>query len=219
MNKVQIGLIVLALVALGYVVYLYNQRYSSSPAQEGFQNQADREREVLEHFNGGEAEVEQEPEQQQVPQQQEQQAPPQQQEQQAPPQQQMGGAPGPSESNGNETYSSVANFNESADPTGLQNNQLPNDCYPKDQLAPQELLPQDANSTWAQVVPAGQGDIGGQNFLNAGQHVGANSVGQTLRNPNLQLRSEPANPQSKVSPWGQSTMGPDTSRRSMEIGN
>lgn len=97
-------------------------------------------------------------------------------------------------------------------------NRLPNECYPKDTLSPQDLLPQDANSTWAQTVPAGQGSLGDQNFLNAGFHVGINTVGQSLRNANRQLRSEPPNPQMKVSPWLQSTIEPDVNRRAMEIG-
>ena len=97
-------------------------------------------------------------------------------------------------------------------------NRLPNECYPKDVLTPQDLLPQDSNSTWAQTVPSGQGSLGDQNFLNAGFHVGINTVGQSLRNANLQLRSEPANPQLKVSPWLQSTIEPDVNRRAMEIG-
>ena len=99
-----------------------------------------------------------------------------------------------------------------------KNNQYPKDCFPKDQLTPEELLPGDANSTWAQVNPAGQGELGDQNFLNAGYHVGVNTVGQTLRNANLQIRSEPPNPQLKVSPWLQSTIEPDTNRKPMEIG-
>lgn len=94
---------------------------------------------------------------------------------------------------------------------------VPKDCFPKDQLAPQDLLPTDTNSTWAQVNPAGQGNIGDNNLLTAGHHVGINTVGQTLRNANLQLRSEPPNPQMKVSPWMQSTIEPDTNRRPMEI--
>ena len=101
---------------------------------------------------------------------------------------------------------------------GLDGNQYPKDCYPKDQLTPAELLPGDANSKWAQVNPAGQGELGDQNFLDAGYHVGVNTVGQTLRNANLQLRSEPPNPQVKVSPWLQSTIEPDTNRKPMEIG-
>ena len=97
-------------------------------------------------------------------------------------------------------------------------NEKPGHCFPKDQLTPDELLPGDVNSKWAQVNPAGQGELGDQNFLNAGFHVGVNTVGQTLRNANLQLRSEPPNPQVKVSPWLQSTIEPDSNRKPMEIG-
>jgi Ca2+/Na+ antiporter len=97
-------------------------------------------------------------------------------------------------------------------------NQLPNECYPKDILSPQELLPKDVDSVWAQSVPAGQGSLGDKNFLNAGFHVGVNTVGQTLRNANRQIRSEPPNPQVKVSPWLQSTIEPDTNRKPLEIG-
>ena len=42
---------------------------------------------------------------------------------------------------------------------------VPNECYPKDTLTPQELLPADSNSTWAQTVPAGQGLIRRPKFL------------------------------------------------------
>ena len=85
-------------------------------------------------------------------------------------------------------------------------------------MTPSELLPGDPNTKWAQVNPSGQGDLKDQNFLNAVHHLGANTVGQTLRNSNLQLRSEPLNPQVKVSPWMQTTIEPDSNRRPMEIG-
>lgn len=117
----------------------------------------------------------------------------------------------------NEIFKPLDNGNDN-NPTGLNGNQLPKDCYPKDQLTPSELLPGDANSKWAEVNPVGQGDLKDQNFLNAGHHLGVNTVGQTLRNSNLQLRSEPPNPQHKVSPWMQTTIEPDTNRRPMEIG-
>ena len=98
------------------------------------------------------------------------------------------------------------------------NKNFPKDCFPKDKLTPEDLLPKDAaNSEWAQVNPAGQGDVENQNFLTAGYHIGINSIGSTLRNPNLQIRSEPANPQMKVSPWLQSTIQPDLNRRPLEI--
>ena len=98
-----------------------------------------------------------------------------------------------------------------------QMNQLPSECYPKDVLSSADLLPQDADSLYAQVNPSGQGSLQDQNFLTAGYHVGINTVGQSLRNANRQLRSEPANPQVKVSPWQQSTIEPDINRRPLEI--
>ncbi len=117
----------------------------------------------------------------------------------------------------NEIFKPINNGDDN-NPTGLGGNQLPRDCYPKDQLTPSELLPGDPNTKWAQVNPSGQGDLKDQNFLNAGHHLGVNTVGQTLRNSNLQLRSEPPNPQVKVSPWMQTTIEPDSNRRPMEIG-
>ena len=101
---------------------------------------------------------------------------------------------------------------------GANTNQMPQECYPKDILQPQELLPRDTESTWAQSVPAGQGSLSDQNFLNAGFHVGVNTVGQSLRNANRQIRSDPPCPQVKVSPWMQTTIEPDTNRKPMEIG-
>ncbi len=127
-------------------------------------------------------------------------------------------APEPSQQLGNNEIFKPIDNGDSNNPFGLDGNQLPKDCYPKDQLTPSELLPGDPNSKWAQVNPSGQGDLKDQNFLNAGYHIGVNTVGQTLRNANLQLRSEPPNPQVKVSPWLQTTIEPDTNRRPMEIG-
>lgn len=100
---------------------------------------------------------------------------------------------------------------------GSQMNQLPSECYPKDVLSSADLLPRDANSLWAQVNPSGQGSLADQNFLTAGFHIGINTIGQTLRNANRQLRSEPLNPQVKVSPWLQTTIEPDINRRPLEI--
>jgi hypothetical protein len=93
----------------------------------------------------------------------------------------------------------------------------PANCYPKNQLAPQELLPNDPNSKWAQVNPMASGDIAGKNFLNAGALIGVNTVGQSLRNANWDIRAAPPNPQVEVSPWLQSTISPDLSRRPLDI--
>lgn len=92
-------------------------------------------------------------------------------------------------------------------------------CYPRDRLTAEDLLPKDAaNSRWAQLNPAGQGDVQDQNFLTAGYHIGVNTQGQSLRNANYQLRSEPANPQMPVSPWNIATIEPDINRKPLEIG-
>tara|TARA_Y100000389_G_C17442564_1_gene509518 strand:+ start:1390 stop:1995 length:606 start_codon:yes stop_codon:yes gene_type:complete len=91
-------------------------------------------------------------------------------------------------------------------------------CFPKDQLNPEELLPQDNANVWAKSNPSGEGTLKDRNFLQAGHHIGVNTVGQTLRNANMQLRSEPPNPQVKVSPWLQATIEPDVNRKPMEIG-
>jgi hypothetical protein len=91
--------------------------------------------------------------------------------------------------------------------------------YPMDQIKPSELLPNDDSSLWASVNPAGQGQLKDKNFLQSGHHIGINTVGQTLRNANLQLRSEPPNPRVAVSPWLTSTIEPDSNRLHFEIGS
>lgn len=91
-------------------------------------------------------------------------------------------------------------------------------CFPKEMLTPEELKPQDNSSLWAQVNPAGEGSLKGRSFLQAGHNIGINTVGQTMRNANLQIRSEPPCPQVSVSPWNQTTIEPDTARKPLEIG-
>jgi hypothetical protein len=104
-------------------------------------------------------------------------------------------------------------------PVHTSNTFAPPACFPRDRLTADELLPKDAaNSRWAQMNPAGQGSVGDANFMNAGAHIGVNTQGSSMRNPNLQLRSEPINPQQLVSPWNQSTVEPDLLRRPLEIG-
>lgn len=93
----------------------------------------------------------------------------------------------------------------------------PANCYPKNQLAPQELLPNDPNSKWAQVNPQASGDIAGKNFLSAGALIGVNTIGQSNRNANWDIRAAPPNPQVEVSPWLQSTIGADLERRPLDI--
>ena len=84
---------------------------------------------------------------------------------------------------------------------------------------PADLLPSEASSSsWAQLNPMGKGELANINLLKAGYHVGINTVGQSLRNANLQVRSEPAIPKTNVGPWNSSTIEPDSFRRPLEIG-
>lgn len=102
-------------------------------------------------------------------------------------------------------------------PASFGDAQAPAGCYPRDQLTPSELLPRDPNSVWAQQNPMGNGSLKGKNFLSAGALIGINTVGQSLRNANWQIRSEPPNPQVPVSVFYQSTIEPDVNRRTLEI--
>jgi hypothetical protein len=83
---------------------------------------------------------------------------------------------------------------------------------------PSELLPKDINSQWAQLNPAGSADFKNVNLLKAGSLIGIDTIGSSLRNANLQERSEPPNPTTSVSPWLNSTIEPDLMRTPLEIG-
>jgi hypothetical protein len=83
---------------------------------------------------------------------------------------------------------------------------------------PSDLLPRDSNNQWGSLNPAGSGDLLGQNLLSATFLTGIDTIGNTLKNANLQIRSEPPNPQLNVGPWNQSTFAPDLMRTPLELG-
>ena len=98
-------------------------------------------------------------------------------------------------------------------------NRTPTSCYPQNTLTPDDLLPKNKSQQikdFNNANPTGEGILKGVNYLDAGFHVGVNTVGQSLRNANLNLRAEPPNPQVKVSPWMNSTIAPDLSRKSLD---
>jgi len=95
---------------------------------------------------------------------------------------------------------------------------LPAACMKQSTVDPKELLPKDANSDWASLNPNGSGELSEVNLLKAGHQIGINTTGQSLRNANLQIRSEPPNPQMNVGPWHQTTIEPDTMRVPLELG-
>jgi hypothetical protein len=83
-----------------------------------------------------------------------------------------------------------------------------------------ELLPADQHSEWAALNPVSMnsGNIITPDLLQAGYHVGLDTIGQTMKNANLQLRSDPIIPKVDVGPWNQSTYEPDYARVPLEIG-
>ena len=92
---------------------------------------------------------------------------------------------------------------------GLQQSSTP-------KIDPSELLPKDNNSEWNQLNPAVQSNVGDVNFVTPGPQNYLTSS-KPLRNANLQLRSDPPVPQVPVSPWNNTTIQPDDSRRPLEI--
>jgi len=81
---------------------------------------------------------------------------------------------------------------------------------------PSQLLPRETNAQFNSEQ--GAGPFKGINLMKAGAIIGINTVGSTLKNANLQERSEPPNPQMNVSPWNNSTIEPDLMRIPLEVG-
>jgi hypothetical protein len=86
---------------------------------------------------------------------------------------------------------------------------------------PSDLLPHaQSDPQWAVLAPSGQGELANINLLQAGYHSGIDTVGSSMRNANLQVRSEPPNPiLNNISPWNVSTITPSNGRLSLEIGS
>jgi len=84
---------------------------------------------------------------------------------------------------------------------------------------PSDLLPQDQNSKWGTLNPTlNPNDVIIPDLLEAGYHIGLDTIGQTLRNANQQERSDPIIP--KQNAWGiyMSTIEPDLGRTPLELG-
>ena len=113
--------------------------------------------------------------------------------------------------------SSVYNQLDSVAASSSRTTGLPPNCSGQANINPADLLPKDNNSSW-NLKPMGSGDFLGVNLLNAGQLIGVDTIGSSLRNANLQVRSEPPNPQLQVSPWMNTTIEPDPFRAPLEIG-
>jgi hypothetical protein len=110
-----------------------------------------------------------------------------------------------------------SNDNNFLNVSGLSTNGNAGSCN-QQTTNPADLLPKDINSDWSNVNPA-NADLKNINLLSAGQLIGINTVGSSLRNPSLQERSEPVIPKTNIGPWNNSTIDADTLRRPLEIGS
>jgi len=122
---------------------------------------------------------------------------------------------------GNNGPAPVSDSDNVEQPQGVENlSRTPSTCYPQPALKPDDLLPAQESKAIQEfniAQPIGEGILADVNLLDAGSHIGINTIGQSLRNANLQIRSEPPNPQVNVSPWMNTTIGPDLPRRPLEI--
>ena len=87
-------------------------------------------------------------------------------------------------------------------------------CNNEPVMNPKELLPSD--SEWSNIAPTK--GLENVSFLTAGHNFGTNTVGSSLRNANLQVRSEPVIQKVNTGPWNVSTIDADTTRKELEIG-
>jgi hypothetical protein len=126
-----------------------------------------------------------------------------------------------SQNNGNQDQGNIMGLSKDdtnfLNVSGLNANKNPVTCN-QQTTNPSDLLPKDINSDWSNVNPA-NADLKNINLLSAGQLIGINTVGSSLRNPSLQERSEPIIPKTNIGPWNNSTIDADTLRRPLEIGS
>ena len=85
-------------------------------------------------------------------------------------------------------------------------------------VVPGDLLPKDNNTQFGDFNMLNQGNIVMPDLLDAGYLIGLDTIGQSLRNANLQERSDPIIPKTNVGPWNNSTIEPDLARVPLELG-
>ena len=121
----------------------------------------------------------------------------------------------PNESTSNEVFdqSKPASYDK---PEGVPSST--SDYKSVDTAVPKDLLPVDKNSEFAKLNPVSSGKQDLPDLLQAGSLIGIDTIGQTLKNANLQLRSDPVIQKKNVGPWNNSTFEPDLARVPLELG-
>jgi len=79
---------------------------------------------------------------------------------------------------------------------------------PEDIFDVDKFLPKDIRDDWFEVMPEPI-SVKNRHLINISRPIGINTIGNSLRNPSLDIRGCPSNPKTTVSPWLQSTIEPD----------
>ena len=86
--------------------------------------------------------------------------------------------------------------------------------------SPNELLPTltPEEQNFEALNPMSHNNPQTPDLLQAGYHIGLDTIGQTMKNANRQLRSDPVIQKQEIGPWNQSTIEPDLMRVPLEVG-
>lgn len=81
------------------------------------------------------------------------------------------------------------------------------------------LLPKTEGFDTCNFATVDAKNIQAPDLLEAGYHIGLDTIGQSLRNANQQLRSDPVISKVDVGPWHNSTIEADVTRVPLELGS
>ena len=86
-------------------------------------------------------------------------------------------------------------------------------------MATEQLLPKNTEGfDTCNFATIDAQNIQAPDLLEAGHHIGLDTIGQSLRNANQQLRSDPVISKVDVGPWHNSTIEADVTRVPLELG-
>lgn len=80
---------------------------------------------------------------------------------------------------------------------------------PEEVFKVDKLLPQEVKTDWFDVMPEPI-KVENRHLVNVTRPIGVNTIGTSHRNASHDIRGSPPCPKFVVSPWGQSTIDPDT---------
>jgi hypothetical protein len=97
--------------------------------------------------------------------------------------------------------------------TKVTPSKLPDGSFDPDMYDPDNLLPQEEDADWFEVIDKPINLKG--RLLRLENPLGINTINESLKIPNLDLRPSPPCPKMNVSPWLNSTVEPDTNIKSL----